>query len=168
MAEAFRSARRASSPIFIESPLGTGTWPPPLLKLNRREILRLRRPAFARANAKINRRPAPLRRTTNSRGDALKRGPTRKVLDLKLTLTFSILEWDVANHFWEDGHESEERTVCWNEYKNGGSGDGSVADGRKRGWRINRAETNASPGRQGECSGNDAKQVLLQPERADA
>src|SRR5215470_6755163 len=91
----------------------------------------------------------------------------RKPLDLKLTLTFSMREWDVANPNLEEGHESE-RAIRWNVQeecdRRRSAGDADSWDDRNGRAKI---KQDGAGCKHGEADDN-AEQVLLQHQSADA
>src|SRR6266851_6307294 len=91
----------------------------------------------------------------------------KMTLDLKLTLSFSIREWDVASPNLEESHEKREREVLGNGKEGCGDGDPGTVDWRQRNDGTGGPEL-SDRRTAGEAGGNGAKQVLLQPQGADA
>src|SRR5215469_17246377 len=85
----------------------------------------------------------------------------RKRLDLKLTLTFSISGWDVANLVLEARHEAKDRVS-----RGGANRPDSVRGQRPTTLPFPAIRTRVRKG--GQASEHHAEQVLLQPEGADA
>src|SRR5215470_1030306 len=90
-----------------------------------------------------------------------------KRLDLKLTLTFSMQEWDVANPNSEECHEWKERAVCRNSKEGYGGRRIGAVGGRKWGSGVASARRDAVSRKQGKADDHDAEQVLLQHQGAD-